>query len=102
MTLAASRRSGTASAVSNSTWVARVFARLGERENRSKARIKFLVKKLGLEEFKRLVFEERGKLRHDERWTSFLAELHATDEAPLKAPSELSGARPAGFDAWAK
>ncbi len=82
--------------------VARVFARLGERENRSKARIKFLVKKLGLEEFKRLVFEERSKLRPDERWTSFLADLHATDEQPLKPPSELGAARPAGFDAWAK
>ncbi|HVY32682.1 MAG TPA: hypothetical protein VHB79_39370 [Polyangiaceae bacterium] len=83
--------------------VARVFARLGERENRSKARIKFLVKKLGLDEFKRLVFEERTKLRPDERWTSFLKELHATDEKPLKAPSELAGgAKPAGFEAWAK
>jgi sulfite reductase (ferredoxin) len=81
--------------------VARVFARLGERENRSKARIKFLVKKLGLEEFKRLVFEERGKLRPDPRWTAFLADLHAGDEKPLKGPSELTGARPAGFDAWA-
>src|SRR3954462_1233586 len=82
--------------------VARVFARLGERENRSKARIKFLVKKLGLEEFKRLVFEERTKLRTDERWTAFLAELHATDETPLKPPSDLGGTRPAGFDVWAK
>lgn len=83
--------------------VARVFARLGERENRSKARIKFLVKKLGLEEFKRLVFEERTKLRPDERWTAFLTELHATDESPLKPPSELAaGARPAGYEAWVK
>ncbi len=81
--------------------VARVFARLGERENRSKARIKFLVKKLGLEEFKRLVFEERGKLRPDPRWTAFLADLHSTDEAPLKPPSELGGDRSADFDAWA-
>jgi sulfite reductase (ferredoxin) len=82
--------------------VARVFARLGERENRSKARIKFLVKKLGLEEFKRLVFEERGKLREDPRWTAFLEDLHSTDESPLKPPSELGSERPAGYDAWAK
>jgi sulfite reductase (ferredoxin) len=82
--------------------VARVFARLGERENRSKARIKFLVKKLGLEEFKRLVFEERGKLRSDERWTAFLADLHSTDESPLKPPSELlASARTPAFDKWA-
>jgi sulfite reductase (ferredoxin) len=81
--------------------VARVFARLGERENRSKARIKFLVKKLGLEEFKRLVFEERTKLRTDPRWTAFLDDLHATDESPLKPASELGAERPAGFDEWA-
>src|SRR6478752_8219354 len=81
--------------------VARVFARLGERENRSKARIKFLVKKLGLEEFKRLVFEERSKLRTDERWTAFLADLHSTDESPLKPASELSGQQSAAFSAWA-
>jgi sulfite reductase (ferredoxin) len=37
--------------------VCRVFGRLGEKENRSRARIKFLVKKLGVEEFKRLVNE---------------------------------------------
>ncbi len=81
--------------------VARVFARLGERDNRARARIKFLVKKLGVEEFKRLVFEERAKLRPDERWTAFLQDLHATDESPLKPPSELGSApRSAGFDAW--
>jgi sulfite reductase (ferredoxin) len=84
--------------------VSRVFARLGEKENRSKARIKFLVRKLGVEEFKRLVFEERGKLRPDERWIAFLKDLHATDEQPLKPPSELSetAARPSGFEAWFK
>ncbi len=83
--------------------VCRVFGRLGEKENRSRARVKFLVKKLGVEEFKRLVFEERKVLRPDPRWTAFLADLHATDEKPLKGPSELgSGPFPAGFEAWAK
>ena len=42
--------------------ICRVFARLGEKQNRARARIKFLVKKLGIEEFKRLVLEERAKL----------------------------------------
>ena len=39
--------------------VCRVFARLGEKRNRNRARVKFLVAKLGMEEFSRLVFEER-------------------------------------------
>ena len=35
--------------------IARVFARLGEKKNRNTARLKFLVSKLGIEEFKQLV-----------------------------------------------
>ena len=42
--------------------IGRVFARLGEKKNRARARVKFLVAKLGLEEFIRLVEEERNIL----------------------------------------
>ncbi|HEY3493297.1 MAG TPA: hypothetical protein VGK73_01370, partial [Polyangiaceae bacterium] len=81
--------------------VCRVFGRLGEKENRSRARIKFLVKKLGIAEFKRLVLEEREKLRPDPRWTAFLADLHKLDGQPLAPGSALpAGERPEGFDAW--
>ena len=81
--------------------VARVFARLGEKENRSRARIKFLVKKLGDEEFTRLVREERQNLRPDARWTAFLEDLHRLDEKPLHPPGKLpAGPYPAGFEAW--
>jgi sulfite reductase (ferredoxin) len=81
--------------------VCRVFGRLGEKENRSRARIKFLVKKLGVEEFKRLVNEERAKLRPDPRWTAFLDELHATDGKPLLAPAALASGDPSpDFARW--
>jgi sulfite reductase (ferredoxin) len=81
--------------------VCRVFGRLGEKENRSRARIKFLVKKLGIEEFKRLVLEARAELRPDPRWTAFLATLRETDGVPLKPGAPLAaGPRPAGFDEW--
>ena len=40
--------------------IARVFGRLGEKQNRNRARIKFLVSKLGIDEFRRLVDEERA------------------------------------------
>ncbi|HET9931050.1 MAG TPA: nitrite/sulfite reductase [Polyangiaceae bacterium] len=83
--------------------VCRVFARLGEKENRQRARLKFLVKKLGLEEFKRLVLEERTKLRPDPRWSSFLNDLGHTDEKPLRAPSELpKGPFAPAFERWLK
>src|SRR5436190_13040392 len=37
--------------------IGRVFARLGEKKNRNRARLKFVVQKLGLDEFKRVVLE---------------------------------------------
>ncbi len=39
--------------------IIRVYDRLGERKDRNRARIKFLVDKLGLEEFRRIVLAER-------------------------------------------
>ena len=81
--------------------IARVFTRLGERKNRNKARLKFVVSKLGVEEFRRLVLEEREELRHDPEWTAHLSALDAYDETPLKAPTQLNGVtRPEGVDEW--
>jgi len=81
--------------------IGRVFARLGEKKNRAKARVKFLVARLGLEEFTRLVEEERQILPHDERWTSYIDELPAWGENPIKEPTSLNGeAKPEGFEQW--
>lgn len=81
--------------------VARVFARLGEKKNRARARIKFLVARLGIDEFRRLVLEERKTLPPDPRWTAHLADLRALDERPGRPPTPEHGAsQPEGFDAW--
>lgn len=81
--------------------IARVFARLGEKKNRNRARIKFLVAQLGLEEFKRLVLEERAILPPDPEWTAFLDNLHAHDEQPLRPAYPLNGAvRSPNFERW--
>src|SRR5689334_8504873 len=83
--------------------ISRVFARLGEKKNRNRARIKFLVAQLGIEEFKRLVLEERAILPADPRWTEYLAEIHALDEKPLRPVTALpKGDHPEGFDRWYK
>jgi sulfite reductase (ferredoxin) len=83
--------------------IARVFARLGEKKNRARARIKFLIAELGLEEFKRLVAEEIGKLHEDRRWTEELEKSQAVYvDKPLKPGSELKspdGAEP-GLLRW--
>ncbi|MBL8294359.1 MAG: nitrite/sulfite reductase, partial [Bryobacterales bacterium] len=82
--------------------VARIFARFGEKKNRNTARLKFLISKLGLEEFKRLVDEERKQLPPDTRWTSWLESVPSYKEEPLKEASllQIGVAREEGFDEW--
>lgn len=81
--------------------VARVFARHGEKRNRNRARLKFLVGQVGIEEFRRLVFEEREILPHDPRWTDYLEDLPNYSETPAKPPIRLEplGASEA-FNTW--
>ena len=65
--------------------IARVFARHGEKKNRNRARIKFLIQDLGIERFRELVREERKILPFDPRWTELIQEAQAEfAEAPLK------------------
>lgn len=83
--------------------ICRVFARLGEKQNRSRARMKFLVTKLGIDEFRRLVLEERARLPHDGRWTAFLEDLDSPEheDRPSKAPAPLPpGEYSEAFEAW--
>ena len=81
--------------------ISRVFARLGEKRNRARARIKFLIANLGIDEFRKLVLEERQKLPADPRWTDFLNSVNEQSEQPLKAGVSLNGhQRPDGFEDW--
>ena len=69
--------------------IARIFGRHGEKKTRSRARIKFLIEKWGIEKFKEEVLAERAKLPPDARWTDYLDHLEAAEEQPLKPPGEL-------------
>ena len=81
--------------------VCRVFARLGEKKNRNKARLKFLVAKLGIDEFRRLVEAEREVLPEDERWTTALTDDPVTPEIPTKDAAPLEpGDYGEGFERW--
>ncbi len=81
--------------------ISRVFARLGEKKNRSRARIKFLVTKLGIDEFRRLVLEERETMPTDAGWAADISEIQNWNETPLKPPQSLNGEqRPHGFNEW--
>lgn len=83
--------------------IARVFSRLGEKRNRGRARIKFLVAKLGIDEFRRLVLEERKALQEDPKWTDWIDSVPDATESPLKKPASTEAIEPAqGFDGWVK
>lgn len=81
--------------------VCRVYARLGEKKKRHRARIKFLVADLGIDKFREEVLEERAKLPHDPRWTEFLATLPKFEEKPLRpAGKGIPKTSDAAFDFW--
>src|SRR5437660_4542050 len=80
--------------------IARVFAKLGEKKNRNRARIKFLVQDLGIEKFKQLVLEERKNLPDDPRWTEYVTHTEQFEEAPLRLAGAWPAANSEAFQRW--
>ena len=81
----------------------RVFARMGEKRNRNRARLKFLVQKLGIDEFKRIVQEEIRTMPPDDSWRKHFDEIPRYEEKPAWKGVQLNGARrPEGYDEWAR
>lgn len=82
--------------------VLRVFDRYGERNSRHKARLKFLINKIGLAEFSRLVEEERLSLAHQtfsiDRRVGMLQQVpDGSAEVPVHAIADK-----AGYERWLK
>ncbi|HXI00362.1 MAG TPA: HEPN domain-containing protein [Sphingobacteriaceae bacterium] len=81
--------------------VIRVFDRYGERNNRNKARLKYLIQKLGLEEVLRLIDEERTALKSKSYKIN-------RDTVPLPQPPEVLNLPvkelqdEANYEAWFK
>jgi len=83
--------------------ICRVFGRYGEKKDRGRARMKFLVKDWGIEKFKEEVLKERQVLKADARWTDFLPKTRKDFETPLKPGSTLDlAAQSEEFKAWYK
>lgn len=82
--------------------IARVYARLGEKKNRNRARIKFLIKDLGIEKFKELVYAERKILPHDPRWTDYIRDAERFAEGPLHPPGTLAEGGSDAYRRWLK
>src|SRR2546421_1521103 len=66
--------------------IGRVFARLGEKKNRNKARLKFVVQKLGIDKFREIVLEERATMPDDPSWRKFFDEIPKWHEQPGGQP----------------
>ncbi len=69
--------------------IARIFGRHGEKKVRSRARLKFLIEKWGIDKFKEEVAVERAKLPHDDRWADFVDNVERTQEKPKKEPGVM-------------
>ena len=85
--------------------VIRIFDRYGERKIWMKARMKFLVRKLGFEKFREIVEKERACLDVDPSWNGYLADISPEHESPPEkehvfpdAPGWVAG--DAGFSEW--
>lgn len=81
--------------------IIRLFDRLGNRENRARARLKFLIEKLGIEAFREMVFKERQAV-----WATRPAEAPAAEVeeaarpvAAPRTPRPTNGSGPA-FEQW--
>jgi len=82
--------------------IARVFARLGEKKNRARARLKFVVAKLGIDEFVKCVKEELSLVSTDDRWSEWIADCHSyCDASSIEAPGvDVPQVSTSGFDRW--
>ncbi|MEM0575910.1 nitrite reductase [Flavobacterium polysaccharolyticum] len=81
--------------------VLRIFDRFGERAKRLKARMKFLIKEIGKEEFLRLVDEEKKALSHQVVEIDTTAFEKAIPTPILDAPQVVID-DVAAFEAWKK
>lgn len=81
------------------TAVLAVFNRDGQRKNRTQARIKWLIRAIGMEEFRRRVDEELAQ-----PWVQYLSidldELTQLEPEPLGVPVPLDGELPPGYARW--
>ncbi|NIS07900.1 MAG: nitrite/sulfite reductase [Candidatus Dadabacteria bacterium] len=62
--------------------IIRIFDRHGERKVRMKARMKFLIRKLGMDEFRKLVEAEMAALKVDPSWNDYLNDIPEQERAP--------------------
>ena len=80
----------------------RVFGQHGEKKNRARARMKFLVQSFGIDRFRDEVLAVRATFEDDPAWRAYEDELDAWDDLVLHqpGPDALPGARDAEEARW--
>ena len=80
--------------------IVRVFDRTGERKNRNKARLKFVLKRLGIEEFRRLVQQELAAMPPADS-DAYARPDFSQVEGPPEYPEPAQAVPPGeGFELW--
>src|SRR4051794_26517415 len=83
--------------------IGRVFARMGEKKNRNKARLKFVVAREGIDKFREIVFAERKSMPEDPSWRTFFEEIPHYSEKPGEKFVQLTAQKkPDGYERWEK
>jgi sulfite reductase (ferredoxin) len=82
--------------------VCRVFGKNGEKADRGRARIKFLVDKWGIEKFREEVFATRKELREDPRWLDTLKNVDQEVESALRPPGQMPVLKDEKLQQWVK
>jgi sulfite reductase (ferredoxin) len=82
--------------------VCRVFGKNGEKADRGRARIKFLVDKWGIDKFREEVFATRQELREDPRWLDTLKHVDQEVESALHPPGPMPVLKDEKLQLWAK
>jgi sulfite reductase beta subunit-like hemoprotein len=82
--------------------VARIFDRFGDRKDKMHARLKFVVRKFGAEEFVRIIKEERGVVRSTQAggWSWQLPVERELTAPRLTQSIDAAIKAPAGFEEW--
>jgi sulfite reductase (ferredoxin) len=82
--------------------VCRVFGKNGEKADRGRARIKFLVDKWGIDKFREEVFATRKELREDPRWLDTLKNVDQEVESALRPPGQMPVLNDEKLQKWVK
>ncbi len=82
--------------------VCRVFGKNGEKADRGRARIKFLVDKWGIDKFREEVYATRKELREDPRWIDAVKGVDKEVESALHPPGQMPVLKDEKLQKWVK